>query len=538
MDARFLAFLRVFCAHLRRKLDRKVVLVVVALALMGVCDAALSHAAPPPATPVPPVPTRMAQRTATPRARAPHSTIHRAPQHVATAQPAAGTSPLSAPTAAVARSYGGQPTAVPTVTRPKATPVAQHAGSNDPAEAQTPLHLSDPLGSDPSLTPTVPWWQTLLDITWKLALVVGLIYLAMRALAALKRRGFTPGSTIKTKSTQGSRHLMESIEEIQLAPNHVLHAVRVGDRVMLIARTNGTLRALGETELGEGMGDDAASTLPTAGFAGQLMRAWAGLIPPGAITEEAPPIATPADAAPTADDAIIDAKWSVKPDAASDPDPDLAPILPDLPLRRGTARADDDPPPLTAAEERAILWFAEENGDSAAAKKYGLTRQRVTAMRRRYDQQRAERPRRAKVGARPHPPAPPTVSWEPSSPSVDGEGESAWKEASADRRDRARTRTPLSIKDGEQGSREATGGLGLPDHPRGVIAAEPALPARARTTAARAAYRQATRPTRPDVATPKPTRAAPAAPDATEDQAVTVGQILAARFGIKIPPTT
>ncbi len=510
MDAR-LTFLRLVGSQVRRKIDRKVALAVVTLALLGACDAALSLAAPATTVPLPAVASPVVQRVATHVTHSTHVT-HTTALPKATAQPGTTTQRFSAATAVAGYPFGGQPTAEPNVRHPQATPVVHHAGSNDPTEAQTPLHLSDPLSNDTALTPAAPWWQTLLDVTWKLALVVGLIYLAMRALAALKRRGFAPSGTAKTHNAQGQRHLLESLEEVQLAPNHVLHAVRVGDRVMLIARTNGTLRALGEADISDGAGDDAAPALPAAGFAGQLMRAWGSLLPSSGITEELPAVATPPDAMPAEtaaeDDAVIDAKWSVKLDATPDP----APALPDLPLRRGTARADDEPPPFSAAEERDILWFAEENGDGAAAKKYGLTRQRVTAMRRRYDAQRS---------ARPHPPAPSPSLMERGRSSLPAERSSATRAAS-------NAGTRLASRAGE--------GLGSPDHPRGIPAAEPVLPATARTTAARTAYRQATTPARADVAVPQVTAQGTPA-DATEDQAVTVGQILAARFGIKVPET-
>jgi flagellar biogenesis protein FliO len=430
---------------------RALVLAGAILAALVLGDVAVAHGTSAAANPVT-LPTTTAAITATP-SRAQHATAPR-------------------PRPGVTRTPTRHASATPTVVA-------------TPDEAHTPVSLSDPLGSGTSLGADSPWWQSALDVAWKLALVVGLIYLLLRALAALKNKGVSFGGSKMAHVAKGGPRLLEPLEEIQLAPNHVLHAVRVGDRIFLIARTNGTLRALGEAEVGEGLAEESAPALPAAGFAGQLMRAWAGLMPQSSVAEAAPAALPKGDApAPPSVDAVIDAKWSITPDAAPDPASDAAPVLPELPLRQGDARSGDEPPPLSAAEEREILWFAEEHGDSAAAKKFGLTRQRVTAMRVRYDRERAERPRRTKSATAPSVAAP---------------------AGPAPRRPAA------------------------PDHPRGTLAAEPSLPAAARTSQARAAYRQATAPVAPDVVS------TPATSEETEAGAVTVGQILAARFGIKIP---
>jgi flagellar biogenesis protein FliO len=512
---------------------RTLVLAGAILAALVLADMLVAHSATSAADPV-----TLAAATATPshprHATPPHlrPTVH----PIATA-PTLWRAPGTANT-------GGTLATPHAVATPSHTPARHTSGTPTPAatpdEAHTPINLSDPLGSGASLGTDTPWWQSAFDVTWKLALVLGLIYLAVRALVALKRRGFGLGTRGTSLAAKSGPRLLEPLEEVQLAPNHVLHAVRVGDRVFLIARTNGTLRALGEAEVNEGAPEDAAPALPAPGFAGQLLRAWAGLMPAGNVTE-APPAALPKGAAPTAPpaDAVIDAKWSITPDAAPDPASDAAPVLPELPLRQGDARAGDEPPPLNASEEREILWFAEEHGDGAAAKKFGLTRQRVTAMRVRYDRERAERPRRTKAGstarsvasmaAQDAAEAKPTHMDEPLAPAARPASDASAARAIPDppAKNRATPARSATAPTGPAPRRPAT-----PDHPRGTPGAEPSLPAAARTSQARVAYRQAAAPVAPDVA---PT---PAASDDREAGAVTVGQILAARFGIKIPQTT
>ena len=409
-------------------------------------------------------------------------------------------------------------------------------------EAQTPLHLTEPNISDPTAATGAPWWQSLLDVTWKLALVVGLIYLVMRALAALKQRGFSPKRPLGNKGHKQQRHFFEQIEEMQLAPQHVLHAVRAGDRIFLIARTQGALRALGEVELSEVTGEEA-TTGASSSFADQMFRAWSGLA--NKQNESAPAHAAKAATSSTSipmpnmhpkkteeatpafltdgEEDVIDAKWvTVKPNVT--PIMSLARITPEtvaantpLPLRRGTARDSELPPPpsepLSESLEREILWYAEEHNDSAAAKKYGMTRQRVTAMRMRMERERLgrlleehRRERDVKLSQRP-----------PVAAASMGK-----------REERPISKAPLPT---------------APDHPRGNFAEAERTPVPiARGSAARTAYTQNTGSTppapsaksvvKPDVA---PTTNGPKS-DA-EEQAITVGQILAARFGIKIPAT-
>ena len=157
---------------------------------------------------------------------------------------------------------------------------------------------------------------------------------------------------------------------------------------------------------------------------------------------------------------------------------------------------------LTPSKEREILWYAEEQGDSAAGKKFGLTRQRVTAMRNRYERKR---------GAAKAPEAPKRTP-ERAATSTAKKAESAVPplRTQADVAEQFRT-----------------------DHPRTTNSALTA----ARGTIARSAYTQGA--TSAAKATPVADVAhqtGPSTADA-EEPIVTVGQILAARFGIKLPPT-
>ncbi len=394
---------------------------------------------------------------------------------------------------------GTTPTAHATPTPKKPTVKPTPSG-----EAATPLHLSDPMASD-GVTPAAPWWQTMLDVTWKLGLVVGLIYLATRALAALKRKGFSP-STFVAKGGKGGKkpaQLFEQLDEIQLAPQHALHAVRAGERIYLIARTGSELRAIGELEVGElGEALPTQTALP-AGFANQLFRAWAHLSPPRESSSLPALRPEGGDEAPESDDeGVVEARWvKIKPEPTPARVSEAPASIVDLPVRRGTARASDAPPPaetLTDSEEREILWYAEEHGDSATAKKFGLTRQRVTAMRNRYERKRVKS--KAFEAAKRETATMPAIK----------------------RSDLAAARPLPPEADVAELTRA--------DHPRGATSALAA----ARGTLARSAYSQGTTPAKPaaDVAHPSEQPTADA-----EEPTVTVGQILAARFGIKIPTT-
>ena len=424
------------------------------------------------------------------------------------AAPAHAAQPRQAPPTQIIG--GGTPGAV-TTPAAHATPHPKKASTPAPnSEAQTPLHLTDPLATDVS-APAAPWWQTMLDVTWKLGLVVGLIYLAMRALAVLKRKGFSFTPTALTaKGGKAQRHFFEQLDEIQLAPQHALHAIRAGERIYLIARANGEMRAIGELDLTE-LGEEATHTsaLP-AGFANQLMRAWAHLTPPReastlpALRQSHAAVDEPE----TDEDDIVEAQWvKIKPEPSPARVSETPDSIVDLPVRRGTARPSDAPPPadtLTPSQEREILWYAEEHGDSAAAKKFGLTRQRVTAMRNRYERKRQTS---AKPAA-----GKPTLATVQTPP----------------------TKTPVAPTPRPTRPLADVAELTRTDHPR----PEGAALAAARGSLARTAYTQGKTPAAPkaapdaDIARPTEQPAADA-----EDPLVTVGQILAARFGIKLPPT-
>lgn len=458
------------------RLDRRIIMVGSIVALLGIFGfaSAQSHdpssgpsvadalAAVPSATISLPSPTAVA--TATSKAHGKKTSVH-----------------LSPTVTVVAHAAASHPTQTPAVVA-------------TPSEAQTPLVLSDP--TTLAAPVNTPWWQTALDVTWKLALVVGLIYLAMRVLAALKKHGF---STVNKGDRR--QHFFEQIEEIQIAPQHSLHAVRAGDRILLLARTAGTLRTLGEIDATGEEGD----ALAAGGFNKQLMRAWAGILPPASqeavdehLTQTEPAVTLPdTQGTPVARAGVIDAQW-VTVEATEDADDPPAALEP-LPLRKGTARPSDKPAPpeqMDESTEREILYYAEEHSVSEAAQKFGLSRQRVTAMRARHERDRIARKqthdrqqegRKANVRAQANadlPRAKPTQPYQPALPTV------------------------------------------RPDHPRGA-ASEPIVPLAARANLARNAYQNT--PALPVKPVSKP------AADEMNQHAITVGQVLAARFGIKFP---
>lgn len=289
-------------------------------------------------------------------------------------------------------------------------------------EAQTPLHLTDPVGTGTSVdaAPT-PWWQSTFAVLWRLALVIGLIYLVMRALAAFKARGFpAPGAQKASRTRERAQPFFEKIEEIRLAPNHTLHAVRAGDRILLLAQTANMLRPVGEilsleeapeAEI-ETQSQDLVALPGSVPFERQMMRAWAKLWPPRRAALPEHELMSDAETLGRADVISIPARSEAEPSSRPHPyveaswvtvEPDIVPAASpasDQPIasppapRRGVARSAEKPfPPetLDPAREREILWHAEEHGAGAAAAKFGLTHQRVTALRAKYERERAQR---------------------------------------------------------------------------------------------------------------------------------------------------
>ncbi len=354
-----------------------------------------------------------------------------------------------------------------------ATPVKAHtvtkARTTHPAtavpgivsEEQTPLNLTTATTSATNSAASPPWWQTLADISWKLGVVLILIWLLMRGMQALKQHGGTPAGD--------AQHFFEKLDELSLGPSLTLLAVRAGGRVLLLARSASGVQTLGEfDDAGEESAEPSQRALPSS-FTGQLWRAWAKLSAPSADVATGAASSTPApDAPPSAD--VVEARWVHVP--GDTPAATVTEMGGALPLRRGVTRDGDQPEPLSPAREREILWHAETNGDASAAKKYGLTRQRVTAMRLRRDRE------------------------QPDAPSHEGAPSRAG----------------------------AAGRVGKPvEHPivpDGQTAPEPISLAAARQSAARSAYRAASSGARATTAT-------------EASRATTVGQILASRFGVK-----
>ncbi len=320
-----------------------------------------------------------------------------------TATPVAPASKTSRQTAG--RTHLATPTAVPATPIAPATPVP----AATPSEAQTPLNLSDPPVDTASST--TPWWQSLFDISWKLALVIALIYLAMRGLLALKNAGFTPNG--KGGRAKANQQFFEEIEEIRISPQHTLHAVRAGNRIILLARSGATLRPLSEVEVGD-LEADTLANLASDSFGRHLLGAWAGALPSAgeqgdeAGSDGVATLATLSEQSTShlaGDKGVVEASWvMVETDTPAEAREENTP----LPLKQGKARPSDRPAPPEPMDDetlREMLWFAERHGVSAAAERYGLTRQRVTALRSRYEKRAAARRREAERVAQGEQPA-------------------------------------------------------------------------------------------------------------------------------------
>lgn len=283
--------------------------------------------------------------------------------------------------------------------------------TSTPSEAQTPLQLTDPTATDTTIS-SQPWWQSALDVLWKLALVLGLIYGSMRLLALLKENGGTGKGFFSALKPQTTGHtnpfqLLESLEEIRLSPHHTLHAVRVANRVVLLARSGTTLTVIGESQLGEESSHEVSPTAiaspasfpvsngeeksvtnshAPSSFRQQLLSAWSNILPTTTHASTDEPMISEAD--------VFDGQWvTVEPDVTPIPSSTSSPAS-QLPVRKGIARPSDrsdTPEPLDDSTVREIIFFAEEHGVAATAKKYGLTNQRVTSIRARYEKARAKR---------------------------------------------------------------------------------------------------------------------------------------------------
>jgi hypothetical protein len=294
------------------------------------------------------------------------------------------------------------------------------------------------------------------------------------------------------------------------------------------------------------------------------MRAWAGILPPPGAdaaddTDDAavavPESRLPArresqmpakvemrlPARPVAQEEreVVEARWvtvtaeEFEPDVAPEQRPaaDVAPLA----TKRGTARPADKPPapePLDASTEREILWYAEEHGVGAAAEKFGLSRQRITAMRARYERERqarkaaeavaaarrpADRHERSERAERPQPrSATPTMRRPTEEQPARG---SATRAATA-----ARATKPAATAD-----------------PFGASAFTPLEAARASMLAGTygAGKPAAPAPTPDETLHRLPGKrasatAAAAEPDAINAQALAIAQALAAQFGVKV----
>jgi flagellar biogenesis protein FliO len=154
-------------------------------------------------------------------------------------------------------------TATPTPTyTPVPSPIPTSTAPN--IESLTPLQLSDPSNNESVATQN--WWQSLIDVGWKLGLVVGLIYVSLRLLAAFKRS--TPST--KPKSTKEAPTIA-LLNTIQLGKDKSLHAIQLGRRYMLMTVNNDQIEILREGEL---ISENDPAESPSTPFYQMLMQTW------------------------------------------------------------------------------------------------------------------------------------------------------------------------------------------------------------------------------------------------------------------------
>jgi flagellar biosynthetic protein FliO len=93
--------------------------------------------------------------------------------------------------------------------------------------------------ADPAASPVVapPWWALSLDLAWKLALIVALIYLTVWLL-----RRFMNG----TRGAAWRPGAVNVLDTTFLAPNRALYLVELGERVLLLGATPTQLSTLSE----------------------------------------------------------------------------------------------------------------------------------------------------------------------------------------------------------------------------------------------------------------------------------------------------
>ncbi len=283
-------------------------------------------------------------------------------------------------------------------------PVAKPAATATP-QSNTQLNLVNP-NTKQTQQPTQSLTESIFGITWRLALVIALIYLTMRGLAALKKSGFS----LQKKNSEAKASFFDNLEEIKLSPQLSLHAIRAGSKVFIIARFGGAVQQLGEVTLdSDEQKDRFINELKSDRFLQTLTMAIgqnnfpAGDMQTSISNKNDTTLSLPPDhSAASADELeVVDGKWTTVNILAEDP---LQPTESDKVSKNepqgnvvaGVARAADKADKteqLDPSFEREVLWHAEQFSVGAAAQKYGIPYQRIVAMRKRYSKNKTQKQR-------------------------------------------------------------------------------------------------------------------------------------------------
>lgn len=110
----------------------------------------------------------------------------------------------------------------------------------------------------------LPLGRVIVDLIWKLALVLGIAYLSIYALRGIMGRQTT---------ITGQKGRLKVLESAALGPNRAVHLVRVGNKILVLGSTPDQITAIGEVDEPEAA--QAPAPVPQA-FAGHLAEAVAG----------------------------------------------------------------------------------------------------------------------------------------------------------------------------------------------------------------------------------------------------------------------
>lgn len=130
--------------------------------------------------------------------------------------------------------------ATPAPAQPAAAQPAAAPDVSD-AEAATPFLEYDaeaiPFLEDNAARVDQPFWETALDTGLKLAVVLGLLFLSLKGLRWLQKKGF--------QQTDGSPTI-QVLETVGLAPGRNLHLIVAGDKTLLVGSTESQVSFLTE----------------------------------------------------------------------------------------------------------------------------------------------------------------------------------------------------------------------------------------------------------------------------------------------------